>query len=161
MYRFAELEISWDGPPGTSFMDDVVAPATPSAGLQAYLVVTGKTMTLTDQITVSGAAASLLATIEQQPLLTGVIAVILLSAVSPASLDIVSNDEGRFLNLIQEHRTGYYVDEGGVRALLADDLLADRLIESLCDKGLLRRNNNDRLVVLRKVLANVRIGPRD
>lgn len=104
---------------------------------------------------------ALLPSVEPQPLLTGVIAVVLLSAVSPVSLDIVSDDEGRFLDIIEERRTGYCVDEGGLRALLADDLLADRLVESLCDKGLLRRNDNGHLVILRKVLANVRIGSRD
>lgn len=156
-HRLNDIELLWDGPAGTTFLEDMNATASLGQGLQASLLATRKTTTLGEQIGASGVAAALLPTVEQQPLLTGVIAVVLLAAVSPISLDIVSDDESHFLGIIEKLRTGYFVDEGRLRALLAIDPLADKLIESLCEKNLLRCGDTGKLIIQRKILANIKI----
>lgn len=154
-----QLEITWDGPADTEFFEDLEARGDVGGGLAANLLVVRKKTSLTSQVAALGTAGQLVSIMNQHPLFAGLMATILLAVVSPVSLDILSEDEAQFVAVIDRLRTGYEVNEARVRALLAIDPLADQMIQTLVEKGLVRRSSSGKLIIQRRVLANVKIGP--
>ena len=158
MFRLEQLQISWDGPADTSFWDDLTASNEVDEDVRAHLVFSTKKNSLILQAAGIGSVAQLVPTMLTNPAISGILALALLAILSPITLDHLSDQEAQFLNVFDRLKTDTFINATRLRTLLQDDPLVDQLIESLVDKGLLKRTSDGKLKLQRKILANLNIG---